>query len=129
MFRLGVDAHVNRGPPVLPGHVYLRVQRVGRRGSLDFVQNSVITFQPLLALARLARVHFGHPVGLTRLVRWFIVALHVCSHVPHFHSAFLFDPFSTSVAFLSGSTYSPLSTRRGCWSGLTSTDPCTPSTR
>jgi hypothetical protein len=73
------------------------------------VQNSVITFQPLLALARLARAHFGHPMGLTRLVRWFIVALHVCSHVPHFHSAFLFDPFSTSVAFLSGSTYSPSS--------------------
>ena len=62
------------------------------------MQNSVITFQPLLALARLARAHFGHPMGLTRLVRWFIVALHVCSHVPHFHSA-----------FLSGSTYSPSS--------------------
>ena len=66
-------------------------------------------FQPLLALARLARAHFGHPVCLTRLVRLFIIALHVCLHVSHFHSAFLCDPCVTSVAFLSGSTNSPSS--------------------
>ena len=42
-------------------------------------------------------------------MRLHIIVFRVCSHVSHFHSAFLLDANVTSVAFLSGSTNSPSS--------------------
>ena len=91
--------------------------------SVGFVTGSSYSFsnlapRALFSLHRAAKLlvglngsrleHDGQPLGFFP-VRLYILALHSYPHSRHFHSALNADLYVTAVAFLSGSTYSPLS--------------------